>query len=412
MGEVSSILNSAADELEDVNPVVLLVDDQAMIGEAVRRLLMRETDITFHYCASGTEARATAIRVQPTVILQDLVMPQIDGLQLLQEYQACPDTGKIPVIVLSTKEDPQTKKQAFELGASDYLVKLPDQIELIARIRHHSTAYIAQQQRDKAMDALSVALRDKSEFMRIASHDLKNPLTVILGSARLLEERVAKAQSGDEAEVNTQLVQVILRQADQMRKLVEDYLDAQAIEDGQLKLQLVTGDLNKVVSNVLADLQGYADSKDSVLHMELDDSLPAANFDAGRVAQVTINLCSNALKFSPKGSEVWVRTTAVTSLPNASETDSGTSEFASDPNAGTRYALLQVQDQGPGLLPEEMKQLFRRYGKLSARPTGNEKSTGLGLSICKRLVELHGGKIGALTNEGGEGSTFWFALPL
>src|SRR5207302_718357 len=121
---------------------VLLVDDQAIIGESVRRMLAAETDIGFHFCQDPTQAIATANRVQPTVILQDLVMPEIDGLQLVKFFRANAATRETPMVVLSSKEEPVIKAQAFALGANDYLVKLPDKVELIARVRYHSRAYL------------------------------------------------------------------------------------------------------------------------------------------------------------------------------------------------------------------------------------------------------------------------------
>lgn len=134
--------------------MVLLVDDQSMIGEAVRRSLATERDIDFHFCADPHEAIAVAEQLRPTVILQDLVMPGIDGLNLLAQYRATPALRDVPIIVLSTKDDPTVKSTAFAAGANDYLVKLPDSIELIARLRYHSRSYVALQQRDEAYRAL------------------------------------------------------------------------------------------------------------------------------------------------------------------------------------------------------------------------------------------------------------------
>jgi sigma-B regulation protein RsbU (phosphoserine phosphatase) len=133
---------------------VLLVDDQAMIGEAVRRMLTADPDIEFRYCSDPTQAMQIAADFQPTVILQDLVMPEVDGLTMLRYYRANPATREIPTIVLSTKEEPKVKAEAFMLGASDYLVKLPDPIELGARVRLHSRGYIAQLERNEAYAAL------------------------------------------------------------------------------------------------------------------------------------------------------------------------------------------------------------------------------------------------------------------
>lgn len=133
-----------------LRPVVLLVDDQAMVAEAIRRMLADEKDIEFHYCQDPSQAVGKANEIRPTIILQDLVMPDVDGYTLLKFYRANPSTAGTPVIILSSREDPKDKSHAFEIGASDYLIKLPDRIEMIARIRAYSKTYLLQLQRDAA----------------------------------------------------------------------------------------------------------------------------------------------------------------------------------------------------------------------------------------------------------------------
>jgi two-component system chemotaxis family response regulator WspR len=135
--------------------VVLLVDDQPIIGEAVRRALASEADIEFHYCSAAKEAVSMAESLRPTVIMQDLLMPDLDGMTLVHLYHRDPALRHVPVIVLSSKEDAAVKSQAFATGAADYLVKLPEPIELIARLRHHSDAYLNRRERDAAYRALS-----------------------------------------------------------------------------------------------------------------------------------------------------------------------------------------------------------------------------------------------------------------
>lgn len=141
-------------------PVVLLVDDQPIIGAAVKQMLAAEADIEFHFCDSAEMAVSVAEAVAPTTILQDLVMPKLDGYTMLQRYREHPATADIPVIVLSSKEDPRDKSEAFAKGASDYLVKLPDKIELIARIRAYSRSFLALRERDAAFKALDAARRE------------------------------------------------------------------------------------------------------------------------------------------------------------------------------------------------------------------------------------------------------------
>jgi sigma-B regulation protein RsbU (phosphoserine phosphatase) len=156
--------------------VVLLVDDQPMIGEAVRRMLAGEPDIDFHYNREASKALDEADRVKPTVILQDLVMPEIDGLTLVKKFRAHEPTRETPLIVLSTKEEPAVKAEAFALGANDYIVKLPDRLELLARIRYHSKGYIALLQRNEAYDALLESQHRLANEMKQAAHYVQSLL--------------------------------------------------------------------------------------------------------------------------------------------------------------------------------------------------------------------------------------------
>jgi sigma-B regulation protein RsbU (phosphoserine phosphatase) len=162
---------------------VLLVDDQMIVGESVRRMLAGETDIQFHFCQDPARAIETANAVQPTVILQDLVMPDIDGLQLVKFFRANPATRQTPMIVLSSKEEPVIKAQAFALGANDYLVKLPDKVELIARIRYHSRAYRNQLERDEAYRRLEESRQQLAEELAQAARYVESLLPGKLGGA-------------------------------------------------------------------------------------------------------------------------------------------------------------------------------------------------------------------------------------
>ena len=155
---------------------VLLIDDQPMIGEAVRRMLAGEPDVVFHYCRDAAKALDEAHRVQPTVILQDLVMPEIDGLTLVKTFRANEPTRETPMIVLSTKEEPTVKAEAFAMGANDYIVKLPDRLELLARIRYHSKGYINLLQRNEAYDALLESQRRLANEIHQAAHYVRSLL--------------------------------------------------------------------------------------------------------------------------------------------------------------------------------------------------------------------------------------------
>jgi two-component system chemotaxis family response regulator WspR len=154
---------------------VLLVDDQLIIVEAVRRMLAGHPDIAFHYVTDAQAAHAAALAVRPTVILQDLVMPGADGFQLISAYRADDALRDVPVVVMSTKEEARLKAHGFAVGANDYLVKLPDQLELVARIRHHSRGYTGLLQRDAALRSLRASqdelARANLELQQLAALD-------------------------------------------------------------------------------------------------------------------------------------------------------------------------------------------------------------------------------------------------
>jgi len=157
-------------------PSVLLVDDQPIIGEAVRRMLVGEEGIAFHYCKDAAAALERAAEVAPTVILQDLVMPEIDGLELVRRYRADERFRDVPVIVLSTKEEPAIKAEAFALGANDYIVKLPDRLELVARVTYHSRGYTALVERNEAFAALQKSQQVLAHDLATAAHYVRSLL--------------------------------------------------------------------------------------------------------------------------------------------------------------------------------------------------------------------------------------------
>lgn len=151
---------AAAPDMDSRPHRVLLVDDQAIIGEAVRRLVGDQDDVVFEFCRDWKTAPAVAVAFRPTVILQDLIMPGVDGLEMVAKYRAEAVTAAVPVIMLSARSESVVKARLLDAGASDYLVKLPDQVELVARIRVHSEAYRRLLERNAAFEALEQSLAD------------------------------------------------------------------------------------------------------------------------------------------------------------------------------------------------------------------------------------------------------------
>ena len=197
MPEFSSSFTLHEPALTEFKVSVLLVDDQLIIAEAIRRMLSDQQDIEFHYVTDATQALDTALRLQPTVILQDLVLPGIDGFALIQLYRDNAALAHVPVIVMSAKDDPKLKAHSFAVGANDYVVKLPDRLELLARIRYHSNAHISRLQRDQAFRFLRESQKNLAEanieLQKLAALD---GLTGIANRRRFDETMMAEWQRG------------------------------------------------------------------------------------------------------------------------------------------------------------------------------------------------------------------------
>ncbi|MEO8376750.1 MAG: ATP-binding protein [Candidatus Sumerlaeota bacterium] len=261
---------------------------------------------------------------------------------------------------------------------------------------------------------LQEALKAKEEFLRIASHDLKNPLTAILCGAYILQTEMAMGPI-DQAGVDSlgPVVDGMLRQSSHMTALITGYLDHQAIEDGAITLEQNIENVAHTLNVAIGDMEHAATRKESTIRLVADESLPAVRMDASRISQALRNLIGNALKFSPPKSEVILKASTCRTLPrNLYIPRSPTGPVAGAKGEDTPlYLLVEVIDVGPGISEADAPKLFSKYAKLSAKSTGGESSSGLGLDICRTMIELHGGKIGVHNNKDA-GSTFWFALPI
>jgi signal transduction histidine kinase/HPt (histidine-containing phosphotransfer) domain-containing protein len=403
--------------------MVMLVDDQALVAEAVRRALSTQTGIDFHYCPDPLAAVKMAEQIMPTVVLQDLVMPQIDGLDVVRQFRANAVTRDIPIIVLSTKEDPHVKSQAFALGANDYLVKLPDQVELVARVRYHSRAFWNQLQRDEAYRALresqqqllesntlllslnqklEEATRTKSQFLANMSHEIRNPMNGIIGMTAILgDTELTQEQRG--------IVETIRVSGDALLTIINDILDFSKIESGKLDLESHPFELRACIEEALDLLGPKAASKNLDLAYWLDDALPYAIIgDVTRLRQILVNLVSNGVKFTEHG-QVMVEV-----CPERAPEKTGIDGSSSHPHPRnepyTLWIHFAVQDTGIGIAHDKQDRLFKQFSQVDGSTTRHYGGTGLGLAISKRLTELMGGRIWVVS-EAGQGAAFHFIIP-
>ncbi len=233
---------------------------------------------------------------------------------------------------------------------------------------------------------LEAALRRADEFIGFARHDLRKPLAVIRDIIDTLDDelRITGKPPADLPD----LLDLIRRSDDYMQDIVNDFLGGIVLHEDSLTCDPVPVDLNLLIRFIVTSNRAYAERKQITLHTDLDDRLPEIMADDTRLTQVINNLVDNAIKFSPPGARVIVRT-----------------------RHGGHSVCCRVIDEGPGLTDADLEKVFTPHARLSNRPTADEPSTGLGLAICRRIIELHGGEIG-VENNPGKGCTFWFRLPV
>ena len=349
---------------------LLVVDDNPQNRRLMERRMSR-MGYDVEVVNSGPAALERVAQGGIDIVLLDVMMPGMSGIEVVERLRVHHRLHELPVIMVTALDQSKDVVEALERGANDYVSKPVDYPVLLARVRT--------QLRVKRLSDL------KDEFFRIATHDLRNPLTKILGGADIVLTLCDPKEPLPRDVFD--LLGGILRGAEEMKTIIEDFLEFGAIDDDSFRLQRRALDLPGLLNQVVSAARGAATAKSITLLLETE-ALPTVPADEDRVRQVINNLVSNAIKFSAPGATA---TVICRSVPGA--------------------LRVEVRDEGPGFQPEELDKVFEQYARLSAKPTGGEPSTGLGLSICRRIVELHGGSIGFNNHEAGPGATLWFELP-
>jgi two-component system sensor histidine kinase/response regulator len=361
--------------LETNTGCLLVVDDQEsniqVVGAALGQL-----GFEILPAASGPEAFQRLAARRPDLILLDLLMPQMDGFEVCRRIREHPDWAEVPIIFLSSADDKGLIVRALESGGVDYITKPFNHAELVTRVRTHLAL-------KRARDDLKQLAEDRDELLGILTHDLKNHLGGMDMSAQLLRDRT-EAMADPKLRL---MAENISHSSSQMLAFVKEFL-ANASADHGLDLKTEPVNLSGAAARAVQQHQEAARRKQLVLKVVLPPNGVLVQADGAALNQVLDNLLSNAIKFSPPGKQI-----RLTVCP-----------------PGARYVECQVQDEGPGFSENDKTRMFRRYGRLSARPTGGEPSTGLGLSIVKKLVLAMQGEL-ACESTPGNGATFAFRLP-
>jgi len=355
------------------NDCLLVVDDQEsniqVLGTMLGKLgfeILPATD--------GAQAlRRLAVR-RPDLILLDVILPGMDGFEICRRIQENPDWRDIPIIFLSAADDKTLIVRALESGGVDYITKPFNRLELISRVRTHLMLKTTR-------DHLKRLAQDKEELLAMISHHLQNHLAGMQMSAQLLLNRV---HSDGDAKLRL-MAENIHDSSNKMRTFVRSFL-ANAAADHRLTVTLRSINLVDAVKRIACQFEESARAKQITLRTALPAEGAPALADGGALDQVLDNLLSNAIKFSPPGKEVLISV-----------------------QPGPERVECHVQDQGEGLTDDDKRKLFSRYARLSARPTGGEPSTGLGLSIAKRLALAMKGDLTCVSMPG-QGATFILRL--
>jgi signal transduction histidine kinase len=383
---------------------LLIIDDEEEILKALYRQFRREYDV---YTAPSAEQGYRLMTENPIqVIISDQRMPGMNGAEFFGKIKnEYPDAIRL---LLTGYADIQAVISAINDGnIFRYIAKPWDPVELDTIVREAFERYHLIVQNRKLLEELQesntrleqrVAERtaeleemngrlltlnqQKDSFLGMAAHDLRTPLTVLQGFTDLLTHPSARPEDFKE------FIVIIRETIQQMLVLLDDLLDITAIEAGKLTLRPETVAIAPFIERICKLSYRIGEQKGIQLVTDVAPDLPPITFDPRRIEQVLNNLLSNAFKFSHGGTTVTVQ---VRTRPDAVE-----------------FAVI---DQGQGIRANEIDMVFGEFQRVSTKPTGDEGSTGLGLSICRRIVDLHNGHI-AVDSAIGQGSRFYFTLPL
>jgi two-component system, sensor histidine kinase and response regulator len=361
---------------------ILVVDDDRLNRRILSRILLPEGFEVIE-AESGENALDLYPRCNPDLVLLDVLLPGINGFAVCRELRHRHGDNAAPVIFITAKSDSDDVVEGLTAGGIDYLPKPIRPKEALARIRTHLQIRGLLAEQRLLVEQLSKANAAKNKFLGMAAHDLRNPLASIRALSEFLRDGVVGTLTPDQLD----LVTTIHSASQEMLLLVNELLDVTAIEAGELKLALEATDLAEIVAKAVYLANIKASKKQTKIAMAPLERPPLSRLDPNKIRQVVDNLLSNAVKFSPPGSTITV-------------------EVAAQPGA----LMVAVRDQGPGIPESEHDQLFKDFSRTSVQPTGGEKSTGLGLAICRKIVEAHHGTITA-ENLPERGCVFRVTLP-
>jgi two-component system, sensor histidine kinase and response regulator len=376
---------------------VLVVDDEKEIRAFLSKALSRLGGFDVELAGSGEEALRKLEKEPFDLVLTDLKMPKMDGLQLIAEVaRSKPETLTIMMTGHGTID---SALEAMKLGASDYITKPLNLDEMILRLRkvlEEKQRFVRLKDFADQLERTNLELRKidsmKSEFVSVASHELRTPLAAIKNAVQLM----LSGKTGEVNENQKKFLSMAERNINRLTHILNDLLNLSKIESGKMGLKFENIELKEILEYTASSLRPHADVKSIQIDVQIPESLPAIYGDREKIEQILTNLIGNAVKFTPDGGKI-----VISAKPPSHDQKDGYG----------KTVAISVKDTGIGIPAEHLDAIFEKFHQVEDSLHRSVSGTGLGLAITKGLVEAQQGKI-VVESETGKGSTFTFTLPV
>ena len=369
---------------------ILVVDDD-VLNRIKLSTNLEDAGYAVALAKNGADALAMMRAQTFDTVLLDLMMPVMDGFEVLEEVKLDGALQHLPIIVISAEDDLESVVRCIENGATDHLPKPFNPVMLRARVRACVEKKLSHDRELKLFAELEERYQQLQELQKLRDdlthmivHDLRTPLTSLLTGIKTIPLIRELDPVQDEC------LNLATQGGEKLLSMINELLDISKMEDGSLRLEFQKVEPATLMERAVAQAAYLAEDKNLRLQIDVLAPLPAINADEDKLIRVLVNLCGNAIKFTPAHGSVTI------AAKPADHIESG-------------GVVFSVADTGEGIPAECFDRIFEKFGQVETRQSGRTMSTGLGLAFCKMVVELHGGTIW-VESRVGEGSKFSFCI--
>jgi signal transduction histidine kinase len=353
---------------------ILLVEDNAGDARLLREMFSKEKPDSFEltHLLRMSDAVIHLAKGKTDIVLLDMGLPDGHGLDTVRRAHAA--APSVPLIVLTGLDDEALAAEAMKEGAQDYLIKGQIENRALPRALRHAIERHRMQSETEIIRMQQMQFKD--EFLSHVSHELRSPLTAIYQFVTILLDRLAGDLNRDQGEY----LEIVLKNVKQLQSMINDLLEVTRVQAGKLLIDLERTSIPDAVIYTVNTLQGAAAAKEIALRSDIEGQIPSVCADPTRLQQILVILVDNAIRFTPAGGTVSVQVRMLEEDPN--------------------FVVLKVSDSGHGISPDMTERIFERLFQSPDPALAGRKGLGLGLYICKELVNRQGGKIWATSAPG------------